>query len=166
MTDPDAPAREPGGAPIDGRKDFHAAIVEQLAGDAADEWWWCDPDFVDWPLDDPVLIDALTRWLARPGRHLTLLACDFEALARSHSRFVAWRRYRAHQVLGRSVALAASQMPTLLLVAPPRGLQLLDRQRWRGVRITDPADWREARELVDALLQQSEPSFAATTLGL
>jgi hypothetical protein len=45
-------------------------------------------------------------------------------------------------------------------------MQMLDRVRWRGVRIDDAADWRDLRELVDALVQQSQTSFAATTLGL
>jgi hypothetical protein len=150
----------------EGRKAFHAAILALLATDEGDEWWWCDPDFADWPLDDPVLVQSLTRWLARPGRQLTLLACDFESLVRRHPRFVDWRRYHAHRVLGRSVAIDASQMPTMLLGGAPNGLQLLDRQRYRAVRIDEGGVWREAREIVDALFQQSTPSFAARVLGL
>ena len=151
---------------FEGRQGFRDALVAGLADDAASEWWWTDPDFTDWPLDDPALIAALEHWLARPGRQLTLLACDFEALQRRWPRFVAWRRERAHRVFGREVAIDRSQMPTLLLTAAPRGVQVLDRVRWRGVRIDDAHAWREAREIVDALMQQSEPSFAATTLGL
>jgi hypothetical protein len=153
-------------APIDSRAAFRAAVLATLANDAADEWWWCDPDFTDWPLDDPTLIETVSRWLERPGRQLTLLACDFEALQRRHPRFADWRRYRAHRILGRSVAIDPSQMPTLLLGAAPQGLQLLDRQRFRGERIAEASAWREVRELVDALLQHSEPSFGATVLGL
>jgi hypothetical protein len=151
---------------IDGRKAFHAALIELVAGGVGDEWWWADPDFADWPLDDPSLIDALGRWLARPGRRLTLLACEFDELQRRHPRFVAWRRYQAHRVLGRTVDLDPSQMPTLFVAGAPRAMQMLDRVRWRGVRIDDAADWRDLRELVDALVQQSQTSFAATTLGL
>src|SRR5512139_621110 len=151
---------------FEGRLAFREALLVGLDDDAASEWWWVDPDFTDWPLDDPALVGALERWLARPARQLTLLACDFEALRRRWPRFVAWRRERAHRVFGRAVAIDRSQMPTLLLTGAPRGVQLLDRVRWRGVRIDDAADWRQARELVDALMQQSEASFAATTLGL
>lgn len=69
-------------------------------------------------------------------------------------------------MFGRSIDVEASQTPTLFVAGPPRGLQLLDRVRWRGVRLDDPVDWRDVRELVDALMQQSQTSFAATTLGL
>ncbi len=152
--------------PLDGRRDFHAAVLALARTDRAAEWWWVDPDFAGWPLDDPALIGALAQWLARPGRQLTLLACEFETLQRRHPRFVAWRRDRAHQIFGRAVDVEASQMPTLMLGATPRGLQLLDRERHRGVWIAEPAAWRDARELVDVLLQRSQPSFAATVLGL
>mgnify|MGYP005857289815 CR=1 FL=1 len=157
-------------APIDSRQAFRAAVIA-LASTADDErtpveWWWCDPDFADWPLDDPALIAALSAWLARPGRQLTLLACGFDEIQRRHPRFVAWRRYQSHRVLGREVAVDPSQMPTLCVARAPRGLEVLDRVRWRGVWIGEADDWRQRRELVDALLQQSAPSFAASTLGL
>lgn len=151
---------------IDGRKAFHAALLDLTAGGGGDEWWWADPDFADWPLDDPSLIEALGRWLARPGRRLTLLACDFDELRRRYPRFVAWRRYQAHRVLGRAVDVEPSQVPTLFVAGAPLALQMLDRVRWRGVRVDDAVDWRGLRELVDALTQQSQTSFAATTLGL
>lgn len=157
-------------ARIDGRTSFRDAVIalasapDAAAGPA--QWWWCDPDFADWPLDDPALIAALAAWLERPGRELTMLACGFDELVRRHPRFVAWRRYQAHRVLGREVAIDASQMPTLFVAPAPHALELLDRLRWRGVKIDDADDWRQRRELVDALMQQSLPSFAATTLGL
>lgn len=157
-------------APIDSRQAFRAAVIALAA--AADEqrtpvqWWWCDPDFTAWPLDDAALIAALTVWLQRPGRQLTLLACGFDALQRRHPRFVAWRRDQAHRVLGREVAVDTSQMPTLFVARVPLGFEVLDRVRWRGTWFARADDWRQRRELVDALLQQSVPSFAATTLGL
>ncbi|WP_119291045.1 hypothetical protein [Azohydromonas sediminis] len=157
-------------APIDSRQAFRAAVIALAS--AADgerapvEWWWCDADFADWPLDDPALIAALGAWLARPGRQLTLLACGFDELVRRHPRFVAWRRHQAHRVLGREVAVDASQMPTLFVARAPQGFEVLDRVRWRGVWFEGAEDWRQRREIVDALQQQSVPSFAATTLGL
>lgn len=166
MIDPDAVPEPTSERRLEGRRAFHAAVLELAAGGGGDEWWWADPDFADWPLDDPALVEALSRWLARPGRTLTLLACDFDELQRRHPRFVAWRRYQAHRVFGRAVDLEASQVPTLFVAAPPRALHLLDRVRWRGVRVDEPDDWRDLRELVDALMQQSQTSFAATTLGL
>jgi len=161
---------DPAPAPIDSRQAFRAAVIA-LASAADDErapaqWWWCDPDFADWPLDDAALMAALAAWVRRPGRQLTLLACGFDELRRRHPRFVAWRRDQAHRVLGREVALDASQMPTLCVARAPRGFELLDRVRWRGLWFAGAEDWRQRRELVDALLQQSVPSFAATTLGL
>lgn len=158
------------GARIDGRSSFRDAVVALATAPDAQrgpaQWWWCDPDFADWPLDDPALITALAAWLERPGRELTLLACGFDGLVRRHPRFVAWRRYMAHRVLGREVAVDASQMPTLFVARPPHAVELLDRVHWRGVKVDDADDWRQRRELVDALMQQSSPSFAATTLGL
>lgn len=155
---------------IDGRSSFNDAVIALASSPDATrgpaQWWWCDPDFADWPLDDPALIAALDAWLERPGRELTLLACGFDELVRRRPRFVAWRRYQAHRVLGREVAIDAAQMPTLFVAQPQHALELLDRVRWRGVKIGDADDWRQRRELVDALMQQSSPSFAATTLGL
>ena len=155
---------------IDTRAAFRAAVIELARAPddtrAPTAWWWCDRDFADWPLDDPALIEALGTWLSRPGRELTLLACSFDDIVRRHPRFVAWRRYQAHRVLGRDVAIDASQMPTLFVAGAPRAIELVDPVRWRGLQIDDADDWRQRRELIDALQQQSVASFPATTLGL
>jgi hypothetical protein len=152
--------------PIDSRAAFREAVIDFASHDAAVEWWWCDPDFADWPLDDPRLIEALKRWLSRPGRQLTLLACGFDRLRAQHPRFVVWRRLQAHRVFGRAVAAEASRLPTLLLGEAPRAIHVVDRERWRGLHVGAAGDWRDLREGIDALVQQSEPSFAAELLGL
>ncbi len=154
----------------EGRRGFAAAVLA-LATEADDartpaHWYWVDPDFAAWPLDDPALIAALGAWLARPGRQLTLLACGYDALVRAHPRFVDWRRPRAHLVQGWQVAIDASQMPTRFLARAPSLLELDERERWRGRSGRDPLQWRAGRELVDALMQQATPAFAVTTLGL
>lgn len=155
---------------FEGRGGFAQAVLALAA--AADDarapahWYWADPDFVAWPLDDPALIAALAAWLARPGRQLTLLACGYDALARAHPRFVDWRRPRAHLVHGWQVAVDASQMPGLFLARAPHLLELGERDRWRGRWGRDALQWRAGREWVDALIQQAAPAFALTPLGL
>ena len=153
-----------------GRRGFADAVLAlaSLADDARTpaHWYWVDPDFVDWPLDDPALTAALAAWLARPGRQLTLLAGGYDALARVHPRFVSWRRPRAHLVHGLQVALDVSELPTLFLARAPRLLELGERGRWRGRWGADALQWRAGRELVGALLQQAAPAFAVTTLGI
>jgi hypothetical protein len=43
---------------------------------------------------------------------------------------------------------------------------LADRQRWRGHTLSSDKEVADWREVVDVLLQRSEPGFAANTLGL
>ena len=54
---------------LHGRTDCLQALRQtllQALDDGSADVWWVDPDFVDWPLDDSDVIDALTRW-ARPA---------------------------------------------------------------------------------------------------
>jgi hypothetical protein len=158
---------------FDTRGGFQAALqaaIEAAIDHEATSLRWVDPDFRDWPLDDAAVRDALARW-CRPGRRLTLLATGFEALVQRHPRFVAWRRLHAHVIVGRAVTLDASEVPTVFLGSMGHGLIVLNRERLARERLAgrafvDPADWRTWNEVVDALMQQSHDSFAATTLGL
>jgi peptidyl-tRNA hydrolase len=162
MTNDDA------GAAIDGRSDFTEALRGALAQAAqARERELClvDIDFEIWPLDDAQLLASLTAWARQPQRRLMIVGSNFDALPRRFPRFAEWRGTWAHVVEAFVTEIEPSQVPTLLL-AGPASLMLADRLRWRGHRLSadkEVADWRE---VVDVLLQRSEPGFGANTLGL
>lgn len=155
-------------ARIDGRSAFTVAYRDALAHALhAREREIClvDPDFHTWPLDDAPALASLGAWARLPQRRLILVASSFEAVPRRFPRFAEWRGTFAHVVEAYATEIEPSQVPTLLL-AGAASLLLSDRLRWRGHHLTidkEVADWRE---VVDALLQRSEPGFGANTLGL
>jgi hypothetical protein len=125
-----------------------------------------DPDFADWPLGEPAVLGALTRW-ALSHRRLTLHALDFDGLRRRHPRFVDWRRQWSHVIDCRQVEeVDVQDMPTVLLAPGALTVRLFDRAQWRGSLSVEVADAARARELVDAISQRSVDAFPATTLGL
>ena len=125
-----------------------------------------DPTFVDWPLNEPAVIESLGRWIDSQ-RSLTVFAHSFEEMARQQLRFVAWRRQWAHVVHCRSDPdVEAEQVPALLLVPGVTSIRLLDRLRFRGTLSDRAVDLNECRETIDALLQRSVEAFPVTTLGL
>ena len=152
------------------RTEFAAAlrhVLQQAAGDGTRELWLVDPDFEPWPLDDPGLLDDLTRWARLPGRRAVMLAHAFDRLPLRRPRFTEWRRTWSHALECRALdEVDASEVPTLLLAGSALGVQLLDRRYCRGRWFRDDTTWRTWREVIDALLQRSESSFGATTLGL
>ena len=156
-------------AQIASRADFHRAIGTALAAAQAArsrEILMCDPTFVDWPLNDPDVVESLSRWIDSRCS-LTVMAHGFDELARRHLRFVAWRRQWSHAVRCRSDAeLGAEQVPTVLLVPGECVVRLLDRVRFRGTLSNRAVDLHESKDSFDALLQRSEEAFPATTLGL
>ena len=155
---------------IDTRAGFRAAVcdaVDAALARNARTLLWVDPGFVDWPLEDPRLLAALTGWLQRPLRRLVLLAGGYDALARTHPRFAAWRADWAHAIDARvPTDLPASELPTLLLDDGPVLLELWDRDRWRGRVAADAAAARAARDGIDAALQRSEAAWPVRPLGL
>lgn len=154
--------------PIDGRSSFTAAVrlaLSQAARERARELCFVDPDFEAWPLDDPQLLDALTAWARLPKRRLLMIAGRFDDVPRRFARFTTWRRDWAHVVECRVTEVEASQIPTLLL-AGVHSVQMADRLQWRGHWLADDSEISAWREVVDALLQRSEPDFPANTLGL
>jgi len=155
--------------PIASRGEFLAALRSAfaLARDAgAREIVIVDPSFVDWPLNERAVVDALAGWIGS-GRSLTAFAHSFDEFARRHPRFVEWRRQWAHVVHCRTdPEIEAEQVPTLLLAPGMTCVRLLDRIRHRGTVSTRQVDLNEGREAVDALLQRSVEAFPPTTLGL
>jgi len=162
---PDVPA---GSALINGRSEFTAALrraCSQAARERARELCFVDPDFEAWPLEDPEVLSALTAWVRLPKRHLLMIAGRFDDLPRRRPRFTEWRRLWAHAIECRATEVEASQIPTLLL-AGAHSLQMADRLQWRGHWLADDSEISAWREVVDVLLQRSEPDFPANTLGL
>jgi hypothetical protein len=162
------PAGAAGGMPIDGRSAFTDAVRQALAHavDARErELCLVDPDFETWPLDDAALLASLTAWARQPLRRLLLVACNFDLVPRRCPRFAEWRGIWAHVVEAHVTDVEPSQVPTLLL-AGSCSLMLADRLRWRGHALSSDKEVADWREVVDVLMQRSQPGFAANTLGL
>lgn len=157
-----------------GRFDTRAGFADALRrgfGHAIDHGARCitcvDPHFGEWPLDDAALLSRLGQFLRQPRRRLVLVAADFEALARHHPRFAAWRADWAHAI---ECALpseeARVELPTLLVDDRDTLVELIDASHWRGRTLADAQAARLARDTADALLQRSEPAFPVKPLGL
>jgi hypothetical protein len=142
-------------------------VLQQAADDGTRELWLVDPDFESWPLDDPGLLDDLTRWARLPRRRAVMLAQSFDRVPLRQPRFTEWRRTWSHALECRALEeIDASEVPTLLLAGGGLGVQILDRRHCRGRWFRDDTTWRTWREVIDAISQRSESSFGATTLGL
>jgi len=154
---------------ITSRSEFHDALRRAFsfaAASPAREIWLSDQDFADWPLGERQVVEHLSRW-AQSHRRLTLIAHDFDEVARRHGRWTEWRRQWAHVVECRSnQELEAGQHPTICLVADLLSVRLSDPVRYRGMVSTEIADAVACREAIDAVLQRSIETFPATTLGL
>jgi hypothetical protein len=153
---------------IEGRSEFTAALrlaLLQAARERTRELCFVDPDFEAWPLEDPQVLAALTAWARLPKRQMLMIACRFDDLPRRCPRFTAWRRDWAHAIECRATEVESSQVPTLLL-AGPHSLHLADRLHWRGHWLADDSEIGAWREVVDVVMQRSEPDFPANTLGL
>lgn len=128
---------------------------------------WLDPDFSAWKLDDPALIEGLTRWLRLPQRRLVLLAHDYGVLERSHPRFVTWRRDWAHAVDAYTPSdNTDARLPTLWIDDRQLCLQVFDARSWRGRLSIDERAVRQWHDEIDALMQRCEPAFPVRHLGL
>ena len=159
---------EPPSATIDGRSDFTAAVRHALAmalHAKARELCFVDPDFSTWPLENDGVRGALAAWGRLPKCRLLIVAGNFDALPMRFPRFTTWRKTWAHVIECRQTDVEASQIPSLLL-AGEHSLVLPDRLHWRGHGMADEAEVGAWREVVDVLLQRSEPGFGANTLGL
>jgi hypothetical protein len=155
---------------IDSRSGFVAAVhwgFDTAIAAGARRIVIVDRDFAEWPLDDPVLHERLTAWLRLPKRRLVLLAHDFDAVPRRHPRFVRWRADWVHAIDAFSPpAEDPVELPTLLVDDGAISVQLIDAVHWRGRAEHDPRQAQLWRESLDAVLQRSEPAFAANRLGL
>lgn len=163
-----ADAAEDNGA-IAGRAQFQAAVraaLREAARDGCRELWLADADFAAWPLGERGVVEDLARWVDS-RRRLHLLAADYDAVARLHPRWVAWRRDWAHVVACRSnPEIERAALPTLLLAPGLLSLRLVDPAGFRGRVSRDASDAVRAREHLDAALERSVVAFAVTPTGL
>lgn len=180
MTDPDpnphldGPADAPAGtAPpsaLRSRADFESALRWSLGHalvERSRRLIWLDPDFAHWPLGDPAILDALTQWLRLPQRRLVLVAHQYTAVERLHSRFVTWRRPWSHAVEAWSPSEGTEvRLPTLALDDGRLCLQMFDTTQWRGRLSLDERAARQWRDDIEVLLQRCEAAFPAHPLGL
>lgn len=131
-----------------------------------------DEDYSHWPLGEPGAVEALAQWVLGSGRHVTctLLARDWQGVARQHPRWVRWRAPWAHRVVCRQVPedeLTSLQALRPTLVVQGRlGLQLLDTEHGVGQWTRRAATLSEWWQLGDAISQRSIDAMPITTLGL
>ena len=89
-----------------GREAFAQLVRDALACAAQQGWHeivFSDATFEDWPLQERVVSDSLHAW-SRSGRRFTMIAHRYDAVLRSHARFVSWRQTWAHIVQCRATA--------------------------------------------------------------
>ena len=156
--------------PIDSRHSFAAAVCwgfKTAIGQNARRIYCTDADFANWPLEDAALQQQLGIWLRRPQRRLTLLALNFDEVPRRQPRFARWRRCFVHAIDSwQAPPEAKLQLPTLLVSDGAVCVHLVDALQWRGGAALGSQQAHAWRDQIDAVLQRSEPAFAANTSGL
>lgn len=146
-----------------------ADIIRRALECAAQQGWtqmvWCDADYLDWPLGERLAIDSLNAW-AGSGRHLLLMAHDFDGLIRHKPRFVSWRKTWDHIVECRLCRHRdAGDMPSAIW-SPHWAMRRIDATRCVGTAHLEPQRRVLLKEELDECYRQGSPSFPATTLGL
>jgi hypothetical protein len=156
--------------PITARAEFQSAVrafIENAGVAGVRRMWWLSPDYADWPLEEPAVIEALTHWARTPGAHITWIGHDFDRVRRAMPRLTRWRQTFSHVLSCRSPEeVCGTDMPTLLVADHLAVLRLLDLERMRGYVRTDGSDVQRAHEEIDVILQRSSDAFPAVTLGL
>jgi len=129
------------------------------------EWWWCDPDFTDWPLGERSVIDALDRWVGR-GRQLRLLARTYQPLRVAHARFVVWRIRWDHCIEAKSCPAAAEDDFPSGMWMPEACWSRIDKTRCVAVCTDDPVRRVALHQNLNEWWTKATPAFPASTLGL
>ncbi len=112
------------------------------------------------------MVGALGHW-AHLNRALIVLAKHFDVVAQRHPRWVAGRRNGSHVVNYQQANEADSgHRSTQLLIPAQAVLRWVEPAHYRGIVSRRAADFLEAQEAIDVLLQRSKASFPVTTLGL
>ena len=125
-----------------------------------------DQDFADWPLDEPLVLAALTGWLRQGGRRLQLLGGDFQATGRALPRLVRWQRDWQHVI---EVFQPQAGSPPLVLrglLASPHLVQWFDAPEPRARVSCDALQANAVAVEIADFLQQCGSAWPSTTLGL
>ena len=146
-----------------------AQVVREALACAAREGWpsmvWSDPNFADWPLGERAVVETLNVW-AEGGRHLVILAHNFDSVVRLHPRFVTWRQTWDHIIECRVCRnLDATEVPSALW-SPHWAMRRLDLVRSTGVAGLESQRRVMLKEELDECRRQGAPGFPASTLGL
>lgn len=149
--------------------DFVAAardLLLQVDTDGTRAITLVDVDFSPWPLDEPTVIEALTRWIRLPGRRLRLVGHRFDVIERDQSRFAGWRKPFLHAIECLTPTdVDPGDLPSLLML-DGCSLELLDRERWQARLSRERRTLVLQRERLDALVQRCGPGWPVTVLGL
>lgn len=151
-----------------GREVFRQMVRDAFSSAARDGWHEmliCDPTFEDWPLRELSVVSSLHAW-AKNGRKLTMLATNFDGVARNQPRFVAFRKTWSH-------IIECRRCRTLVLLDFPSAIwsrnwvmQRVDLVRSAGVSGPEAARRVRLKEILDEKIRASILGFPATTLGL
>jgi hypothetical protein len=146
-----------------------AQLVRDAVARAARENWplmvWSDPNYRDWPLRERAVVESLQQW-AGSGKHLVLLAAQYDDVRRYHPRFVSWRSTWDHIIECRvCTGLDASEVPSALW-SSGWVMRRLDLVRSTGIAGNEAQRRALLKEELDECRRQSGPGFSATTLGL
>lgn len=95
-----------------------------------------DANFQHWPLGERAVVDALQTW-ARRGRHMLVMAREYDTLERLHPRFVTWRRTWAHRLDCRQCRQADPLELPSVLWSPHWFMLQLDRDHAVAIAGTD-----------------------------
>ena len=156
------------GRAFSGPTEFANEIREAFACAAREGWSsmvWSDPSFEDWPLGERAVIESLQAWAGK-GRHLLMLAHEYDSVLKHKPRLVKWRKIWDHTIECRVCkTLDASEMPSALW-SPHWAMRRLDLVRCTGVSGLEPQRRVFLKEELDECRRQSSPGFPATILGL
>ena len=125
-----------------------------------------DPDFSSWPLDEPDILECLSRWLRPAGRQMHMVGLDFEVTARRLPRFGRWRRDWIHRIDIRQPADGNLPAGLRLLMIEDLAAQWLPADNQRLRLLAEHRDLTILRSNFADFFQQCEPAWALTALGL
>lgn len=161
---PDLPA-----GPFIGRESFRQLLRQSFAAAAEGGWHELlisDPDFADWPLGEPAVVQSLHDWAQKSTGRCIILARSYDAIPRQHALFVRWRSQWQHKIECLEYPGEQSQEVPSLLWSPKWALQRVEAVRGWGISGAQARRLKLLRSGMDEWLERAVPGFPAVTLGL
>lgn len=151
--------------PIEGLVAWRQALRELLFDPGAELWMYSD-DYEDWPLDEPEVVQALTRWaLPRRRACAQMLARDYSKLMVNFSRFVQWRGDFSHIIECRELA-PELEAPSEGLWVRGRAAVALPALRTRRATWVQGREWQASQHVFAQAWDLAEPGFVPRPPGL